>query len=379
MPGPINDRLARLRTRRRGTDRLDRVAMDARQDLLAKSEPAESYQARALNQPYTRYAFGAMQEVGPDYTKISIATAERVGRQLEDGLGSLGQKVEFRLQGSVPLNVHIRGVSDVDLLTLGRDFLVYATYGRMSQSGHYRSPTAKTSIGVLQALRRDAEKVLKARYPAADVDTSGGKAINISGGSLQRPVDVVPSHWYDTADYQASGAEHDRAITILDKKQMKTIDNWPFLQIKLVHERDVALRGGLKMAIRLCKNVKADALDEGKSINLPSFDIAAAMFHADQNALGLACIHELAALAETQRFLDYLTTNEAYAKKLRTPDGSRLIFDKEEKLASLRLLSVEMDDLARQVAKEQCYLLRIQERPSLADSREALIKSFIPG
>jgi hypothetical protein len=262
-------------------------------------------------------------------------------------------------------------------LTLDRNFYVYDRTGQRAQLGQYTSPTSKTSIGVLTDLRNRAENTLKEKYPAAVVDTSGGKAISISGGSLQRPVDVVPAHWYDTAAYQASLAPHDRAITIFDKKKIETIDNWPFQHLKRIHDLDTALRGGLKRAIRLCKNVKADAESEGASITLPSFDIAAAMCHADQAALGIGYIYELAVLAETQRHLDYLTLNTDHAKTLRTPDGSRLIFDTPEKLAGLRRLSIEIDDLVLEVAREQSYLLRGQQSPSLSDSRKILSESYI--
>src|SRR5260221_12804698 len=153
---------------------------------------------RAANQSHTRYALGAMQEVDADYTRISRETAERVGAQLKTGLTNAGISADFRLQGSVPLNVHIRGVSDVDLLALDAGFMTYSTTGVLSQQGHYTAAAGtRTAIEALSTLRAEAEKILKNKYPAATVDTSGGKAINISGGSLPRPVDVVPSHWHD--------------------------------------------------------------------------------------------------------------------------------------------------------------------------------------
>ena len=129
MPRDIGQRLSALRARRAGTDRLSAVAMDARQDMLAKSFMKESYQAKAKSKSHTEYALGAMQEVDTAYTRISLDTAERVGNQLEAFLDSRGVKVIFELQGSVPLNVHIRGVSDVDLLTLSGDFWTYDPSG----------------------------------------------------------------------------------------------------------------------------------------------------------------------------------------------------------------------------------------------------------
>ena len=111
MARDINKRIQQLRTRRSGMDRLGRLSQDAQLDVLAKSLTEENWLKRAGSQPNTRYALGSMQEVTPEYTRISIETAERVGRQLDIALKSAGFSVDFRLQGSVPLNVHIRGVA----------------------------------------------------------------------------------------------------------------------------------------------------------------------------------------------------------------------------------------------------------------------------
>jgi hypothetical protein len=287
--------------------------------------------------------------------------------------------VDFRLQGSVPLNVHIRGVSDVDLLNLDTNFYTYARIGAMSLAGRYAgTATTATSIGTLLALRKEAEAILKAKYPAATVDCSGGKAIKVFGGSLARPVDVVPSHWNDTYSYQASGEEHDRGVTILDKSGPVTIDNLPFLHIKKITERCGQTLGGVRKAIRLCKNVKNDYEEEsGSKIKLSSFDIGAAMFHADLAALRAGASYELAILAEVQRHLDHLTMNEDQAKLLKVPDGSRAIFDTPEKLSALRTLSLEMDDLAKEVAAEQRPIFKSLSS-TLSDARRVLNEAYIP-
>lgn len=379
MARDVNTRLRELRVRRSGIDRLNRVAADAQIDMVAKSQLSESWQSRgASGQPYTRYALGAMQAVDADYTRISLETAERVGKQLDAALTREGFLVDFRLQGSVPLDVHIRGVSDVDLLNIDTSFFTYARSGPRSLAGGYAgSETPRTSLGVLKALRGGAAKALRNAYPAADVDTSGSKAIKISGGSLARPVDVVPSHWHDNIEYQKSRNEVERTVTILDNENDKTIDNLPFVHIALVRGRCDLVGGGVRKAIRLAKNVKADAIKEGTSIELPSFDIASVMYHANQSALRVAQWNELAILAETQRHFDALATNHALAKTLLVPDGSRAIFDTTAKLQALNTLSIELDDLALEVAKEQNAAYRFYS-PSLSESREALTKSYIP-
>jgi len=356
--------------RRMGTDRATHVAMDSATNTFAKSAALESYQKRQADEPYTRYVLGAMQEVDAEYTRISIETAQRIGRQLDQALAESGYPVEFRLQGSVPLNIHIRGVSDVDLLTLSADFHTYSPAGSRATAGHYVPAASwRTSKGVLLSIRQETEKTLRARYSAATVDTGGGKAVKIYGGSLPRPVDVVPSHWFDTFDYQQSGYERDRAVTIFDKNNDKTIENYPFLHIALIDTRDTQTAGSLKKAIRLCKNVRSDS---DYKIDLPSFDIASLMYHSDQTALARGSYYELAVLTEAQRHMDYLYHHKSYAQTLRVPDGSRRILDTDEKFEAMKLLSYELDDLLRQVAKEQKPLLRYTEQLSLTESREAV-------
>jgi hypothetical protein len=377
MSRNVNNRLQQLRTRRQGLDRLYALDEAAQRQVIAKSAGLEGYQKRAEGKPYTRYALGAMEEVGRDYTRISLEEADRVGKQLESGLATAGISAEFQIQGSVPANIHIRGVSDVDLLTLATAFFTYDTQGYRARNGFFTSPISYTPVSALLAMRQESEKILKARFPQADVDTTGSKAIKISGGSLRRPVDVVPSHWHDTADYQSSQQIHDRGVTILNKTIFDTLLNMPFRHIKLIGDRDAIARLGLKKAIRLCKNVKSDAVDEGTDIALPSFDIAATMYHGNVAALGAGAINELGILAETQRHLDALARNHALAKTLLVPDGSRAIFDTTEKLKALNKLSVEMDDLASEVAKEQNAALHLYQ-DSWPRISETLQKSYIP-
>ncbi|MDC8640831.1 hypothetical protein [Xanthomonas hortorum] len=349
MARTIDERISALKSRRCGTDRLQLLVQDeaALAEYLEKITRQETWETKATNKPHTSYALGAMQEVDAEYTRISTETAMRVANQIEKRVDAYN--LEFHLQGSVALNVHIRGVSDVDLLTLiAGQFYNYDTYGVLALAGAY-NPSARTSLQELTVLRAEEEPALRNAFPAATVDTSGSKAIKISGGSLARSVDVVPSHWYETAAYQRSGALHDRGVIILDSKTNSTLTNYPFKHIKEVSDRDTLALGSLRKAIRLVKNIKADA---DSDIALPSFDLAAVMFHADMAALRAGYAYELAILAETQRHLDYLYRHPEEAKLLEVPDGTRCIFDSTAKVDALLILSHEVDQLLEAVANE---------------------------
>ena len=290
-----------------------------------------------------------MQAVSHRSTEISLETGLRVADQLRDRLARAGVHAEFRLQGSVPLNVHIQGVSDVDLLAISTELWTYDSSGAKARLGEYRNPSQKTSVQLLRELRQQVEADLPNAFPAAKVDTMGAKSVKASGGSLPRDVDVVPSHWHDTTSYQLSDREMDRAVTIYNKKTGETIENRPFVHIDRIRSRCELIGGGLRKAIRLCKNIKADS---ERGIQLSSFDIGAIMYHADMNALRAGQFTDLAVLAETQRHLDALYANQALAESLMVPDGTRRIFDTPDKRAGLLGLSVEMDELLDNVFEE---------------------------
>lgn len=349
MARDINQRLQELRTRRDGSRGM---AIDsATGSIFHKSaQPVELWESRGTpDQPHTRYALGSMQAVSDKYTRVSRDTADRVASQLKERLAKGGIQAEFKLQGSVPLDVHIKGVSDVDLLTLSNELFTYDPKGAVALRGGYTNPARRTSLEVLIELRSRVEASLEDAFPAAKVDKAGAKAVKISGGSLARDVDVVPAHWWDTAEHQATGKASDRGIRILDKKTITTIENQPFRHIELIGTRCDQIGGGLRKAIRLCKNVKADS---DRKITLPSFDIASIMYHSDLEALRRGRYYELSILAETQRYLDLLARNQAFARTLYVPDGSRLIFDTAEKLQGLIELSCDMDELLTAVHAE---------------------------
>jgi len=346
MAQPIEERLRRLSDRRKGLDRLSDLSFTDQATVLAKGMVSEDWQSREAQKKHTQYTLGAMQSVGSEYTEITLETARRVGRQIES---NLTPKPEFRLQGSVPLDIHIRGVSDVDLLVLDNSFFVFHPSGRLANS---YAPSQRNQLDVILELRTASEKILKNAYPAAKVDCSGSKAIKLSGGSLPRPVDVVPAIWYRTVEYQNSLNECDAGVTVADKSVPKTIDNFPFLHIKLINDRDLVCAGGLKKLIRLAKNIKADS-DRAALKKLSSFDIASFMYHADQNNLYLGQFFELSVLAELRRFLDWAYFHEVEARAFRTPDGTRYVLDSKEKFEAIKEFSYEVDELARRVAVEQ--------------------------
>lgn len=334
------NRLSRLRVRRSG-ETAGNISLNS---ALMKTEHYERRTATTA----TRYALGSMQEVDPDYTRVGIEESDRVKEQLRSGLNDVSTYAYYRLQGSLPLNVHIRGVSDVDMLVLLGPWLTYDRSG--SRANSYGSYVGQGVLYDVIALRTNCEDILKRRYWGANVDTSGDKSIKLSGGSFRRDVDVVPSHWNDTSTYQITGNEADRGVGILDKSVPEIIQNLPFLHIAKIEEKDRVTSGGAKRAIRLLKNLKADT---DRDIALSSYDIASLMWHCEDHLIAVQPWHELSVLAGTDAHLARLAADYEYASSLRTPDNTRRIINEVSKFSSLVALSQEVSALADAVLAEQ--------------------------
>src|ERR1043166_3134971 len=251
MATPAITRLQRLQNRR--IDPSIRVG-----------EVNEAYKRLTTEDTAVRYAIGTMQPIDPAYTKNTIDERTRVENQLDNGYKATSLTVSFDYQGSVTNDTHIRAHSDVDLLTVEERFYVVQPPNTPAAIYH------GDSVADLRQLRRIAASTLKTAFPAATVDETSGKAINISGGSLRREVDVIACNWWHTIEYRQSRQKHWLGIEILDNVKGIRIPNKPFLHNKLIQDRDTTTNGGLRKIIRLLKSMKYDS-DE--KIDLSSYDI----------------------------------------------------------------------------------------------------------
>ncbi|MFT8334660.1 MAG: hypothetical protein ABF628_00625 [Acetobacter orientalis] len=341
----------------------------------------ESYQVRAGNKSATRFALGAMQEVEKRFTDAALAEADRVKRYLQGKLRSR-LKAEFELQGSVPMNLHIEGISDVDLLCLRTDYRTYSPKGESAKAGKYRSWPAELE-GVepedwLFELRNDVQRHLVACYGEKnDVNIESNKSIGLSGPSFAVKVDVVPAHWYHGVEYQRSKDKNDRGVSIYVLNEHKTVTNYPFRYMREVKSVDHQSNGGIKASIRLLKNLRADSDAKGNMRFLSSYDIAALICRLDPQQLALDEGSELRVMARLEQGLEALCYDESALMKLRTPDDTRCIIDKKEKTAEIKILIQELKGLNEMVAKENSDLYARKSRFA-QDVGEILISTRIP-
>ncbi|NIF70515.1 hypothetical protein F3J16_10010 [Burkholderia sp. Ap-962] len=338
-------KLEKLRSRRAAPSTFTKggVTFDSVTAASSLKPALESFEGKGQGDA-TRYALGCIAEVPPEYTAISLRDGERIASQLKS---QNVKDVETKLQGSVPLNIHIYTSSDVDLLVLAKWFVTLESPVQTPGSYTYLDITPSKELA---ALRTFCEAHLATRYPAADVNTSGAKSIAVSGGSLARKVDVVPAHWVDTVEYQRTKIEKFRDVQIYDKSNKVAIRNSPFLHMAMVENKDFQVDGYAKKAIRLLKCLARDA---DSDIAISSYDIASLIFHMEDSELRLPNVFfPLQLLNRVEFYLRWLEDNPYNASSLVTPDGSRKILDKPEKMVALKQLREELTQAIENIGAE---------------------------
>jgi len=304
---------------------------------------SEEYRRATKNTDY-EYLVEAMQPIANDYTEQTFEQGDRVKNQLESNL-EYQHYAEYAYQGSVTSDTHIKVHSDIDLITIRGGF------SSLEAGVPNPSPYQGDVIEDLRALRRACEGILRRKFPEADVDATGGKAIALSGGSLKREIDVVIANWYKTRAYAQWGANIHRGINVLDNNGGTSIKNLPFLHNFQIDQKDKRTNTGLRKAIRLLKTLKYDA---EPILAISSYDVAA-LAHAVPDAdLTVGDGQYLQLAINVNGFLTKCINDSRLRDSLEVPNGTRKIFgDQGATLARLRTLQSELEDLLSRITREK--------------------------
>lgn len=327
----INDYSKRLeQLRRRRTD--DRIEKSILSESFSKSELGESI----------KYALESMKEIDPDYTKNTYVASEKVSENIKKGLDKVPIDIEFRNQGSVETNTHIKLHSDIDLL------VILKTFETLERPQAPSNPYKGDPLQDLKQLQNETFRVLDSVYDT--VDNSNAKAIKVFPTNPKRMVDVVSANWYNSNEYATNGRrELYRGINIYNKDQHSRSTDFPFLHIDKVNNKEPITSGGFKKLIRLLKTLKVDSDVE---IKLNSFEITCALYEIPNEKLNLPEVNQLQLLPVASEQLNKLITNDTYRQSLKSPNGKENAFPNDKKVIELKKLKREVDDLMADIKSD---------------------------
>lgn len=305
-----------------------------------------------------RYVKMAMSAVDDRYTSITKEAGERVKKHLKDAQQDMN--ITYRYQGSVMTDTHIRGASDIDLLTFTNKFVSteiweirkilqdsnssykYNNYewSKLRNYANEFSHYTGDSLQDLRDLRASNEKILSYWYDVCDCNKS--KAVHIYNKDLKRDVDIVTTSWQDRISYVLNSEEKYRGVSIYNKEKDSTEPpSCPFLAIDNINTRSAYTNGRLKQMIRFLKNVRTDS---DKKIDLTSFEINAVCYSIPtdtyRNMYYLDMVHML--WSYMYRLLD----DEQRLLQIKSVDGTEYVFQKNrDRIPELTKLKNEVWDI----------------------------------
>lgn len=314
-----------------------------------------------VDRKVAKYVKMAMNEVDEKYTQVTIEAGEKVKEHLQ----RCQYGISYEYQGSVMTKTHIRGNSDIDLLTLTGKFndTDYTQARNIVESSMYeysfnQQLRLKDFVGSfshyqgdanndLKLLRLENETILKQIYSSCDIEKT--KAIRITNLNLNRDVDIVTASWHNSIDYIVSQDKTYRGIQIYDKAlNMRLGPDFPFLSINRINVRSSETNGRLKKMIRFLKNVRSDS---DKKITLTSFEINAICYNIDINKYKDKYYLDLVGVLWLELY--NLCQDEEKANNLKSVDGTEYVFrGKQQKLEDLRLLNNEVFSIYQDLQKK---------------------------
>jgi hypothetical protein len=337
-----SDKLKKLKNRRLDMDFIVRKVEIG--EMSHFDSLLESYEKLEERDVY-KYFIGSMEEVDKIYTKNTFKEAERVQNQL-DKIKTSELNFEYRYQGSVSNNTHIKAYSDVDILVIIDKFIT------LEKPQVPSNPYKGNPENDLYNLRIECEEHLKKTFYSADIDCTGAKSISMEGGSLRRKIDVVPSNWFNTNLFAQTSDERFRGVYVLDKHKMERIGNTPFFHNFLLGQKDTECQKNYKKLVRLLKTLKADS---NKEIDFSSYDITGLIYNMDNSKFFVGKGY-LILLRNLKNYLEFVLNNNLYRDELYVPDRSRKIFDgTSKKIIELGYLKEEVDILYDEIYKDLSY------------------------
>ncbi|WP_284652111.1 hypothetical protein [Flavobacterium terrisoli] len=300
------------------------------------------------------YIKRSMQGVEPRYTERTFEAGDKIKEQLRKNNPGL----DYKYQGSVMCNTHIKGHSDIDLVQITNSFYSHESITKFNEkysSGYYLTLPQKQNLlevingtpyqgdtnADLKKIRTDAETVLVSTYK--NVDTSKPKSIEVNPTNPDRVVDVVTASWYVNVNSAMNDDADLKGIQVYDKaKNTRLPVDFPFLKIRLLNEKDKSVNGRLKKMIRFVKTLKADSEYDLKQLS--SFDISSVCYNINALDYYDKSYYELVFVLYSE--LKKIIENETYRNSIMSIDGSEPVFrGKDEKVRLLGLIFTEIASL----------------------------------
>lgn len=264
-----------------------------------------------------RYALEAMVEIDVSYAYKVYNNSRRIHEKINKELMRRGINVEYRYQGALKTFTNVLLYGDVEIIVIKKN------------------PSLKPHKDI-QALGMELMDILSGDPMFKSVDYSDKTRIRIIALKPTCEIDILPSVWVDTPDFNRTKNEIYRGITEFDFVNRKVKKYLPFLNIARFNATDQRLGGNLKALSRLLCTLQKDATDE---IKLRHTEINSLLYAIPEEELKVDRPYILTLLPKVENHLERLVNDDLFFKELVSPSGKERVFasrpEKKKEIAKL--------------------------------------------
>jgi hypothetical protein len=202
--------------------------------------------------------------IGPA-SSTEEADRDRTEKRIRDAIVAdrrLGGNVRVFVKGSYANNTNVRRDSDVDIAV---EWKAWAYISKTNQAAGLSWEQLGVTTGSRgpqpSEYRRWVEEALIAAFGTANVDTSGNKAITVTGGSTTLDADVVACFRHKR--YDGPGRAPHVGIRLYPKNG-GTVENWPEQNRSNGNAKNSATGRRYKQLVRALKRLENDMVQVGR-------------------------------------------------------------------------------------------------------------------
>ncbi|MEP5611874.1 MAG: hypothetical protein ABJP45_06475 [Cyclobacteriaceae bacterium] len=278
-----------------------------------------------------RYTLESMLEIDVSYAYKVYNNSRRIHEIINRELTKRGIPVDYRYQGALKTFTNILLYGDVEIIVLKKN------------------PSDKPHLDVKE-LGDILLEILSGDHNFKSVDFSDKTRIRVTAQKPTCEIDILPSVWVSTPDYDKTKNEIYRGIVEYDFVNTKVKKYLPFLNIARFNARNEHTGGVLKSLSRLLGTLKKD-LEE--PIDLRDSEINSMMYAIPEEDLKVDQEHLLSLLPLVENHLNNLIVDDEFYKSLRSPSRMEKVFASQpEKKESLKKILESLRALIKDIKRD---------------------------
>jgi hypothetical protein len=270
-----------------------------------------------------RYVLESMQEIDASYNYKLFSSFKRTQDLITQKLKALEIPVQIRYQGPHNTDTHVELFGELELLVILQE-------------------TNKKASSEVENLGNTLSGILAEAQAYNKIDYSDRNKIYIQTRSPQTEVAITPAIWINSSLYNNTKLEINRGICEYNFSKRTRKIYLPFLNMARLNARDRKLSGCLKSMIRLVRSLIHDCPE---NISLTFDEVVGILYNIPIKELAVPQENYLSVLPNVSLQLQRLIKDQGYREKLLSPGRSEYVFGKKNKVADLKILKKDLDEL----------------------------------